>query len=82
MLVDETRRIVDLIVDHEKEVLLGSMLRDVGVGEFFVSHSTGGNVNVLLFGSVGEEVQQGRSVRAAGGLTGGFARVNAQYWCR
>lgn len=38
MLVDETRRVVHFVVDHEVEVLLGGVLRDVGVGEFLVGH--------------------------------------------
>lgn len=38
MLVDETRRIVDLIVDHDEEVFLGGVLRDVGVGKFLLGH--------------------------------------------
>jgi hypothetical protein len=33
VLIDEARAIVDLIVDHKVEVLLGRVLRDVGVGE-------------------------------------------------
>ena len=38
MLVHEARRIVDLVVDDEVEVLLGAMFRDVGVGEFLGCH--------------------------------------------
>ena len=38
MLVDEARRIVHLVVDDNVQVLLGVVLRDVGVGEFLVGH--------------------------------------------
>ena len=38
MLVHEARRIVDLVVDDEIEVLLGAMFRDVGVAEFLGCH--------------------------------------------
>ena len=38
MLVDEARCVVDLVVHNNVEVLLGVVLRDVGVGEFLVGH--------------------------------------------
>lgn len=33
VLVDETRRVVNFIVDHYIEIFLGCMGRDIGVGE-------------------------------------------------
>ena len=41
MLINEARRVVDLVVDHNEEILLGVVLRDVGVGEFLVGHGIG-----------------------------------------
>jgi hypothetical protein len=38
MLIDEARRIVHLVVHDNVQVLLGVVLRDVGVGEFLVGH--------------------------------------------
>lgn len=32
MLINEAGAVVDLIVHHDEEVLLGSVLRDVGIG--------------------------------------------------
>lgn len=40
MLVDEAGCVVDLVVDDNVEVLLGVVLRDVGVGEFLVGHGS------------------------------------------
>lgn len=42
MLVYEARGIVDFVVDDEVEILLGRVLRDVGIGEFFGSHCARG----------------------------------------
>ena len=41
MLVDETRAVVDLVVHNHEQILLGSMLRDVGVGVVLVGHCAG-----------------------------------------
>ena len=38
VLVNEAGGVVDLVVDDDVEVLLGVVLRDVGVGEFLVGH--------------------------------------------
>ena len=42
MLIDKTGSVVDLVVDNEEEVLLGSVLRDLRVGIFLVGHCCGG----------------------------------------
>ena len=41
VLVDEAGAVVDLVVDDNVQVLLGSVLRDIGVGEFLVGHGEG-----------------------------------------
>lgn len=51
MLVDEARCIVDLIVYHNEEILLGVVLRDVGVGIFLVGHCGGVYAKLVLRGS-------------------------------
>ena len=38
MLIDETRAIVDFVVDDEEEIFLGGVLGDVRVGVFLVGH--------------------------------------------
>ena len=40
VLVNEAGCVVDLVVDDNVEVLLGVVLRDVGVGEFLVGHGS------------------------------------------
>jgi hypothetical protein len=42
VLVDEAGAVVDLVVDDNVEVLLGSVFRDIGVGEFLVGHGVCG----------------------------------------
>ena len=41
MLVDEARGVVDLVVYHDIQVLLGVVLRDVGIGELLLRHGGG-----------------------------------------
>jgi hypothetical protein len=38
VLVYEARCVVDFVMDYNVQVLLGVVLRDVGVGEFLVGH--------------------------------------------
>lgn len=38
MLIDETRDIVNLVVDHEVEILLGVVGSNIAVGELLVRH--------------------------------------------
>jgi hypothetical protein len=38
VLVDETRRVIDLVVDNDEEIFFRSVLRDVRVGVFLVGH--------------------------------------------
>lgn len=42
VLVYEARCVVDFVVDDDVQVLLGVVLRDVGVGEFLVGRHCGG----------------------------------------
>lgn len=48
VLVNEAGCVVDLVVDDNVEVLLGVVLRDVGVGEFLVGHC--GSVEEICLG--------------------------------
>lgn len=48
MLVDKAGCVVDLIMDNDVEVLLGVVLRNVGVGEFLGGH--GERVEICCFG--------------------------------
>jgi hypothetical protein len=56
MLVHKAGAVVDLVVHHEVDILLGGVLRDIGVGEFLVGHCCIGgplNATYTFYGRAG-----------------------------
>lgn len=80
VLIDEARRVVDLVMDNNVQVLLGVVLRDVGVGEFLGGHceERRGAVEIRWQGEHGGNrafyLKQAQRRRQAATLTGRRAR--------
>ena len=59
MLIYKARCIVDLVVHNNVQILLGVVLRDVGVGEFLVGHCAGGVRKIVVCGGGGDLFRRG-----------------------